>query len=88
MQRARKRVSDEAMKRLIETRAEFVEFDPDGVVPEPQDYSADALEIFIETLPSIRNTYAHGSAMLHSAVLGTFEIVTDLINQLFAPPSK
>ena len=88
LQRARNRVSDEATKRLIETRAEFVEFDPDGVVPEPQDYSADALKIFMETLLGIRNTYAHGSAMLHPTVLGTFEIVTDLINQLFSQPTK
>ncbi|WP_198674766.1 hypothetical protein [Rhodoferax ferrireducens] len=35
------------------------------------------------TLPAIRNTYAHGSSMLHSTVLGTFEIVTDLVNQLY-----
>lgn len=88
LQSARNRVSDEATQRLIETGADFVEFDPDSALPEPQDYSADALAIFIETLPEIRNTYAHGSAMLHSTVLGTFEIVVDLINQLFAPPSK
>jgi hypothetical protein len=49
----------------------------------PQDYSADALSIFIETLPAIRNALAHGSAMLHPTVLGTFEIVADLVNQLY-----
>jgi hypothetical protein len=83
MQRARGRVSNEATRRLIESGAEFIEFDLDNAVPEPQDYSDDALSIFIETLPAIRNTYAHGSSMLHSTVLGTFEIVTDLVNQLF-----
>lgn len=82
-QRARSRVSDEATRRLIESGADFIEFDPDSAVPEPADYSDDALTIFIETLPAIRNTYAHGSAMLHSSVSGIFEIVTDLINQLF-----
>jgi hypothetical protein len=88
MRRARNRVSDEASRRLIESGAEFIEFDPDGAVPAPGDYCDDALGIFIETLPEIRNTYAHGSAMLHSSVLGTFEIVTDLINQLFSDSSK
>ena len=81
--RARDRVSDEATRKLIETGAESIEFAPDNVLPEPQDYSDDALSVFMETLPAIRNTYAHGSSMLHSTVLGTFEIVADLINQLF-----
>lgn len=88
LQRARSRVSNEATRRLIESGAEFVEYDLDGFVPEQQDYCDDALTIFTETLPAIRNTYAHGSSMLHSTVLGTFEIVTDLINQLFAQAAK
>ena len=83
MRRARDRVSDDAMRKLIESGAECIEFDPDSAVPEPQDYADDALSIFMETLPAIRNTYAHGSSMLHSTVLGTFEIVTDLVNQLY-----
>lgn len=86
--RARNRVSDEADRRLLESGAEFVEFDPGGAVPELQDYCDDVLATFIETLPAIRNIYAHGSHMLHSNVLGTFEIVTDVINQLFTNPSK
>lgn len=87
MWRARDRVSNDATRRLIESGAEFIEFDPDSAVPEPQDYSGDALSIFMETLPAIRNTYAHGSSMLHPTVLGTFEIVTDLVNQLYTAES-
>jgi hypothetical protein len=83
MQRARNRVSDDATRRLIESGAECIEFDLDSAVPEPQDYSADALSIFIETRPAIRNALAHGSSMLHPTVLGTFEIVADLVNQLY-----
>lgn len=71
------------MRRLIDSGAECIAFNPDSAVPEPQDHSDDALFIFLETLPAIRNTYAHGSSMLHSTVLGTFEIVTDLVNQLY-----
>jgi hypothetical protein len=87
LRRARSRVSDEATRRLIASGADFMEFDPESAVPEPQDYCDDALAVFVETLPAIRNTYAHGSAMLHSSVIGTFEVVTDLINQLFQNPS-
>lgn len=87
MRRARDRVSNDATRKLIESGAEFIEFDPESAVPEPQDYSDDALSIFIETLPAIRNNYAHGSSMLHPTVLGTFEIVTDLVNQLYPADS-
>lgn len=83
MQQARTRVSDEATRKLIESGAESIEFDPDSAVPIEQDYSRDALEIFVKTLPEIRNIYAHGSSNLHATVLSTFEIVMDLVNQLF-----
>lgn len=86
MQRARERVSAEARQRLIMSGAESVEFEYDSAQPEPQDYADDALSIFIQNLPKMRNTYAHGSAMLHSSVLGTFEIVTDLIRELYPAP--
>lgn len=81
--RARERVSDEATRLLRETGAEFVEYDPDSAAPMEEDYSWDALATYLETLPAIRNMYAHGSSNLHATVLGTFEIVTDLVNQLF-----
>lgn len=87
MQRARERVSDEATRLLLETGAEFVEYDPDSAAPMEEDYSWDALATYLETLPAIRNMYAHGSSNLHATVLGTFEIVTDLVNQLFPSPA-
>ncbi len=43
-------------------------------------------KIIAESFPKIRNTLAHGSNMLYSSVLGSFEIAADLINQLFAGP--
>lgn len=82
-ERARHRAS---MQRILEMEAlglDEMEFDDSVVEPLPEDYANDLLEIFAETLPLFRNTYAHGSAMLHSTVLGTFEIVTDLVNQLY-----
>ena len=82
-ERARHRAS---MQRILEMEAlglDEMEFDDSVVEPLPEDYANDLLEIFAETLPLFRNTYAHGSSMLHSTVLGTFEIVTDLVNQLY-----
>jgi hypothetical protein len=83
LQQARTRVSDDATRQLIESGAEFFEYDPDSAVPTANDYSWDALETYLETLPAIRNAYAHGSSNLHATVLGSFEIVVDLVNQLF-----
>ena len=54
-------------------------------LPRPEEFDHDWIATFIETLPSIRNTYAHGSSMLHASVVRTFDVVSDLINQLFSP---
>lgn len=39
-----------------------------------------------KTMPGVRNIHAHGSSMLHSTVLWTFEVVHELIEQAFAGP--
>ncbi len=37
----------------------------------------------IEILPKFRNHYAHGSKMLHNNVLGTIQLVSEIINQIY-----
>jgi len=81
--RARERASLEATRKLLDTGVESVEFDAWNVELQPVDFSDDPLSTFTETLPSIRNDYAHGSATLHSSVLTTLEIVCDLVNELY-----
>ncbi|UKD17091.1 hypothetical protein L3V59_41325 [Burkholderia aenigmatica] len=68
------------MQRLGLTNAVI---DYSKVEPRPEDFGEDWIGVFIETLPKIRNRYAHGSDTLHNTVLRTFEIVSELINQLF-----
>lgn len=70
----------EEMQRLGHTE---IRIDTTNVVPLPEDYQVDWIGIFIRTLPTIRNQYAHGSDTLHNTVSRTFEIVSELINQLF-----
>ena len=82
-QNARARMSDKAGDLLIAFEAESVEYDLESAVPGMQDYRWEPLATYQDVLPKIRNGYAHGSSTLHSAVLGTFETVTDLVNQLF-----
>lgn len=77
------RVSVEHIREMEEHGLSEMRVDDLAIEPLPEDYAHDSLKIFAETLPFFRNTYAHGSSMLHSTVLATFEIVTDLVNQLY-----
>ena len=54
-----------------------------AVVPSQQDHDHDWIGAFVDSLPYLRNTYAHGSSMLHANVLYTFEVVNELVNQLY-----
>ena len=81
--RADQRVSMERIQKMQASGLTEMRFDGSPAEPLPEDYEFDSLEIFAKTLPFFRNTYAHGSSMLHPTVLGTFEIVTDLVNQLY-----
>lgn len=82
-QKAQGRFSREVMKEMKTRGLEQMEYDETAVEVLPQDYSYDSLAVLAETLPLIRNIHAHGSSMLHASVLGTFEIVRDLVNQLY-----
>lgn len=53
-------------------------------VPTADELAFDWLQQFVEGLPKLRNEYAHGSQMLHANVLRTFQIVCDLINQIWS----
>lgn len=87
-QRAEHRASMGRIREMEVRGLKEMTFDASPVEPSPEDYAHDSLKVFEQNLPRIRNAYAHGSAMLHPAVLGTFEIVTDLINQLFPSPMR
>jgi cytosine/adenosine deaminase-related metal-dependent hydrolase len=58
------------------------------VLPNDEDLSYDWIEHFISTLPGLRNMHAHGSDALYPAIGQTFEIVAELINQLFPKCSE
>lgn len=40
-----------------------------------------------DLLPMLRNDYAHGSTDLHNWALRSFQIVSEIINQLYQPPA-
>lgn len=83
MRRARERYHFETHQEMIRTGATEMILDDSNIEPNEQDFNDDWIGTFVESLPRIRNQYAHGSHMLHPTVLGRFEIVCDLINQLY-----
>lgn len=83
LQRARHRAELQQLHEMQRLGLTTAQVDYSNVEPLPEDFD-DWVGIFIDTLPGIRNTYAHGSDVLHNTVLRTFEIVSELINQVFA----
>jgi hypothetical protein len=58
-------VSPLEFTQAVPSDAEFIEFDTERWVPESRGYSGGTSAISIATLPTIRSTYARGSAMLN-----------------------
>ena len=87
-ERARYRASIERGREMLARGLTEIVYDDSDIQPLPEDFAVDALEVFQSTMPRIRNIHAHGSSMLYPTVLHTFEVVTDLINQLFPVPAS
>lgn len=47
------------------------------------DRNLNYVKIILEALPETRNPYAHGTSMLHNKVLGSIELVSEIINQIY-----
>ncbi len=84
LERARHRFQFEQIERMTRLGLSSIEVDDSHVQASPEDLQHDRIEAFILYLPKVRNMYAHGSEMLHPTVYRTFEIVRDLIDQLFS----
>lgn len=84
LERARWRHDCAEMQRMDEEGLSECTIDYSSVRPDEEDLQYDWLEDFLSTLPDLRNMHAHGSEELYPAVGRTFEIVQELINQMFA----
>lgn len=60
-----------------------IEWSNSDVVVTQEDLDADWLGIFLEAIPKIRNRHAHGSGDLMPGGSHTFEMVSEIINQLY-----
>ncbi|MDH2915827.1 MAG: hypothetical protein PXX77_03020 [Gallionella sp.] len=60
-----------------------MEWNESEITVTQEDLDCDWLGIFKENIPKIRNQYAHGSGELSHTVLHSFELVSEIINQLY-----
>lgn len=82
--RARERRTFSDIQTMIAQRLERMELDEDAPVDvTPEDRRWDLVAILRDSLPRIRNELAHGSPMLTRDVLGTLELVAEILGQLY-----
>lgn len=70
-------------ERIRQTGADRIEWSDADVVVTQEDLDADWLSAFLESIPYLRNMHAHGGPHLMPNVLHSFEVVMEIINQLY-----
>lgn len=86
--RARQRRSMEIFQAMVDQQLASVEVDEEQPVNiTPDDQSWDLVKILRKSLPGLRNELAHGSSMLTNQVLGTIELVAEILSQIYVPDS-
>ena len=59
--------------------------DPSEITNFGRDRDWNLIEVLVESLPFLRNEYAHGSGSIHNQVRGTLELTMEILNQVFLP---
>lgn len=77
----------ELIRRMQQENLDEIIIDESSITVTEEDMKYDYLSVLQETLPKIRNTYAHGSSMLFSQSLHTFDIVSTIINRIYQADS-
>ena len=81
--RARDRHFFESVEEMERLGLTEMEVDESKIEIKEEDKESDYVGILLESIPYQRNHYAHGSKSLHKTVLGTFRIVSEIINSLW-----
>lgn len=81
--RAKQRTQDEIWLEARSQGKNEVTYDDELYEIKDVDRDHKYLEIIVETIPKLRNHYAHGSKSLDSQVLGTLRLVAEIINQIY-----
>jgi hypothetical protein len=86
--RAQQRRSMEIFQAMLDQKLESVEVDEEEAINViTDDQSWDLVKILRKSLPGLRNELAHGSSMLTNQVLGTIELVAEILTQIYVRDS-
>lgn len=85
---ARMRTSNEILDKMIREGLSEIEYDEDEFEITDADRNHDMLLGLLDNYPNIRNHFAHGSGSLSNHALGTIQIVSEIINQIFADKNE
>ncbi|HDR8954969.1 TPA: hypothetical protein QDA82_005360 [Burkholderia vietnamiensis] len=75
----------EIFQSMLDQQLDSMEIDeslPVNIIADDQSW--DLMKILRKSLPSLRNELAHGSSMLTHQVLGTIELVAEILSQLYS----
>ena len=84
---SRARVEMEKLREASERTLTEWTIDEADIQITAEDLDWDYVKMLPDLLPMLRNDYAHGSTDLHNWSLRSFQIVSEIINQLWQPPA-
>jgi hypothetical protein len=83
---SRARVEMEKIREASETNLSEITWDESDIQITAEDLNWDYVKMLPDLLPMLRNDYAHGSTDLHNRALRSFQIVIEIINQIYQRP--
>lgn len=81
--RAKQRTENELWEEAQRNKLNAITYDEDQYEIKDVDRDHKYLETILESIPWLRNHYAHGTRSLHNQVLGTLSLVAEIINQSY-----
>ena len=84
---SRHRVEMEKVREASEKNLTEITWDESDIQITAEDLDWDYVKMLPDLLRRLRNEYAHGSTDLHNWALRSFQIVSEIINQLYQPPA-
>ncbi len=86
--RAQQRAETEAINEMDRLGLDEIVIDDSKIEINEDDRNHAYLATLLETMPWLRNHYAHGSKSLHNQSLGTVKLVAEIINQIYLNPES
>lgn len=85
--RSRARAEMEKIREASEKNLTEITWDESDIQITAEDLDWDYVKMLPALLPMVRNDYAHGSTDLHNWALRSFQVVSEIINQVYQPPA-